>query len=184
MRVYKTEGRSPPNSYAVGYLATSPLGGRLRGTLERGLSRMILRVLAAVAAALLLSSDSSAQDRQWRWFIALSFPNDWRTERGVADVQMADRVFTARLLKDSVAAYEIKGTRDGVSLRAKLAGNESDLVDFPLRGTYTRTARGDAPETEFEQIILWGDRTVVGLIRDIPKRSNPGVQRPPASGRH
>ena len=148
---------------------------------------MLFRVFAGLIAALLLCPSAVAQDRQWAWFVAISNINDWTVAHGLAaDVKMTERGFTANLLEGSFVRHELRGTRAGASLRVKMSTNETDLVDFPLQGTYKRTSWENADESGSagrEHIILSGEGIVVGLTREIPKRSNPGVQRPPEGGR-
>ena len=148
---------------------------------------MLFRVFAGLVTALLLCPNALAQDRQWAWFVAISLINDWKVTHGpAADVKMTERGFTANLLEGSLVRHELRGTRTGASLRVKMSTNETDLVDFPLQGTYSRTLWKNAEEVDSagrEHIILSGEGIVVGLTREIPKRSNPGVQRPPGGGR-
>ena len=114
---------------------------------------------------------------------AVGFRDD--PELGTAGVAVG-REETASLLEGSLVRHELRGNRAGASLRVKMSTNETDLVDFPLQGTYTRTLWKNAEEVDSagrEHIILSGEGIVVGLTREIPKRSNPGVQRPPGGGR-
>jgi hypothetical protein len=144
--------------------------------------RVVLSLLFSVAT-LVGTTGASAAEPSWGWFVALSNANRWHADTGErAVVSISKDRFSARLLNASGDdwVYELKGTTQGNKLRVLLNKNETDLEDFPLNGVRTRKLWKNAGESESagrELIELTGAGIVVGLTREIPKRSNRTLER-------
>jgi len=133
-----------------------------------------MRLLRALLVlALCCPSSASADEPQWRWFLASSVVNDWILEKGVAKVTLTATSLRADLLWDGVNTarrHRITAVRQGNAFKAKLSTDDTDQVNYPLEGVYQKqTWQHIAGSTGRETITLFAHGVVVGFFRELTK---------------
>ena len=129
-----------------------------------------LRLLAIVVALLIAPINADADAQSWGWFVAKSTPSGWGTESGkVATVQVKGDEISIELKDADGWRHRLSGKKVGAKINVRLTTNETDLVDYPLLGKYTRRVWKPKYSDSLgrENIELVGAGIVVGLTREI-----------------
>lgn len=118
---------------------------------------------------LVVCSVSFAEDKKWKYFVAISGIDNWSITEGDATVSMKRNNFSADLYHDGDVQFRVKGNIKNSMISAKFAASETCLVDYPLKGRYAKTIwkQRDVGSKGRETIELRGDGIVVGLTREI-----------------
>ncbi len=134
----------------------------------------LFRLLAIVVALLIApanaDADADAEAQSWGWFVAKSTPGGWGTESGKVATVLVNGDEISIELKDADGwRHRLSGKKVGSRINVKLTTNETDLVDYPLSGKYTRKAWKPkySDSVGRENIELVGAGIVVGLTREI-----------------
>jgi hypothetical protein len=128
----------------------------------------LCRLLALIALTVFSQQASAATDT-WSWATASSGTTQWHTESGTATVEIHGNRFRAELRGADGWRHKIVGTISGKSIQARLSTNETDLQDYPLKGSYERQIWREslADSIGRESIQLQGFGVLVGLTREL-----------------
>jgi len=130
----------------------------------KNLIRLIILVLLLVVCSV-----SFAEEKKWKYFVAMSGIDKWSITEGDATVSMKGNIFAADLYLEGDVQFRVRGTIKNSMISVKFAASETCLVDYPLKGRYVKTIwkEGIVGSRGRETIELNGDGIVVGLTREI-----------------